>query len=301
MKNKIFRGSLQQDAQEFLRCLLTQIHEEIGLRAPPPYTEEVALGEGPSRCHRDSTVSRDSDVSSTSGDSNTKLVVGGVSSSLGRHSPLVKKKSPQGLSLKKSGSHSSQGSPANQPKFSLRSSYSKVLAGSSGRGSVESVRGGRGSAESVRGSTSQQSFELHSFEPPATAEPAGLKWAPGDVFIADLTTRTACLHRHGPQAETASLVGGEAVEDVRGGGEAKVSGGCGEGEETSGATDVSDTSVPCVGVKEEGVKGEGVDGDCRQIDAAKECGRGTPYQTPSSGERVFTCELKLLYSYDMWY
>jgi len=73
MKNRIFRGSLQQDAQEFLRCLLSQIHEEIGLVLP----EGVSCGCGQQSCdcvHRHSSISNVSHESNASNNSTSVLV-----------------------------------------------------------------------------------------------------------------------------------------------------------------------------------------------------------------------------------
>ena len=128
-------------------------------------------------------VSCDSDCSSSSGDSNTKLVESA------RNSPLSKKKSSR---QKIAGSipNSVQGSPAIQPKFSLRGSYTKFRSSSSVKGSTESLELRKLSPKHT--SVSQLSIQS---ETPETDEPA-LKWAEDDVFVVDMTTRKVMVHHN---------------------------------------------------------------------------------------------------------
>ncbi len=69
MQQRIFHGSSQQDAQEFLRCLLNQIHEELSLpvyqNLTIPEKQELDKAEGSSRQQGECTVSIGS-LSSTS-------------------------------------------------------------------------------------------------------------------------------------------------------------------------------------------------------------------------------------------
>lgn len=165
MKNTTFKGSQQQDAQEFLRCLLTQIHEEVGTRVPPP--EE-------GRGHRESMMSCDSDTSGDSQCSQTRLV-GSV-----RNSPINKKRSSSSSSLSRiklpGSTHSS---PAAQSKFS-NSRYSKIIASSSAKSSVESIPAQvMGAGQGVRSS-----------------EEGVVEWEEGDVFLADFIDEKVTVHRN---------------------------------------------------------------------------------------------------------
>ena len=156
MKNKMFRGTHQQDAQEFLRCLLSQIHEEIGLVIPGGVV--CGCGQKSCECHRrESAISHDSN---TSNDSTSKL----VRSASG--SPLTpKRKSSPSLtsnSLRK-GSYSK-----------LRWSSKSSLVGQQGDVGVKEESG---SASKV-GVTSE----------------GCVQWEAGDVFVVDLDTRVVSHH-----------------------------------------------------------------------------------------------------------
>ena len=159
MKNKMFRGTHQQDAQEFLRCLLSQIHEEIGLVIPGGVV--CGCGQKSCECHRrESAISSISHDSNTSNDSTSKL----VRSASG--SPLTpKRKSSPSLtsnSLRK-GSYSK-----------LRWSSKSSLVGQQGDVRVKEESG---SASKV-GVTSE----------------GCVQWEAGDVFVVDLDTRVVSHH-----------------------------------------------------------------------------------------------------------
>ena len=198
MKNRMFRGNLQQDAQEFLRCLLTQIHDEIGTVVPEV---DAMCGCGQESCdsmgcHRVSKVSassHESDCSNASSDSNAKLV-GST-----RSSPLSKKRSSQNLSSSSSRQklHGSTHSLAqNSPRFSLKVSYSKIRGSSSARSSTESIH-----KLGLQHGGSQSSLMSHSSETRSqlmeqTDEKPAVKWSEGDVFVVDLITRGVTVHRN---------------------------------------------------------------------------------------------------------
>lgn len=198
MKNRMFRGNLQQDAQEFLRCLLTQIHDEIGTVVPEV---DAMCGCGQESCdsmgcHRVSKVSassHESDCSNASSDSNAKLV-GST-----RSSPLSKKRSSQNLSSSSSRQklHGSTHSLAqNSPRFSLKGSYSKIRGSSSARSSTESIH-----KLGLQHGGSQSSLMSHSSETRSqlmeqTDEKPAVKWSEGDVFVVDLITRGVTVHRN---------------------------------------------------------------------------------------------------------
>lgn len=179
MKNRTFKGSQQQDAQEFLRCLLSQIHDELGIRVPS--AEDWPCGCGLESCdhqpcyHRDSMLSCDSDTSLDSHSSQSRLVSGP------HGSPLAKK---SGISSSLSyirHSGSAHNSPTFQSKHALK--YSKIIstATASIKGSVESIPG----------------QHRCSHEPQQLSErETVLDWNEGDVFVADLTTRAVQVHRN---------------------------------------------------------------------------------------------------------
>ncbi len=232
MKNKMFRGTLQQDAQEFLRCLLTQIHDEIAITVPPPqpfFSEGVASQKScdstTAGCHRDSMISsasHDSECSSSSGDSNSKLVASA------RNSPLQTRKKCSSSSPRQKAAGVVPSSPANQPKFqfSLRGSYSKI-------------RGAKGSTESL------ESRRPASLKPPPTGPPpstatdchaqregkeeeteeeeeegrrARLRWSEGDVFVVDMITRQVAIHGNCSPTGTSPTLESSATGDHDSGG-----------------------------------------------------------------------------------
>ena len=187
MKNRMFRGNLQQDAQEFLRCLLTQIHDEIGTLVPEG---SMACGCGHGSCdstccRRDSRVSftsHESDSSNSSNDSNTKLV-GSV-----RNSPPSRRKSNQSLSSSSSRQklHSSTHSLVqNSPKFSLRGPHTRS---SSAKSSTESIH-----KLGLQHSGSQSSLMSQLSKP---QEKPVLKWSEGDTFVVDLITRSVNVYHN---------------------------------------------------------------------------------------------------------
>ncbi len=206
MKNKMFRGSLQQDAQEFLRCLLTQIHDEIAITVPAPCPLDLGGGatwkshdSSGAGCHRDSTISstsHESECSNSSGDSSSKLVVSA------RSSP-VQSRRKSGSSPRAKTAVSVPSSPANLPKFSLRSSYSKIRgAGSSAKSSTESLEGKRlpsqppqmGVAPPPAPSVRHAQQDGRGEEEEEEGGSPRLKWSEGDVFVAETTTRRVTVH-----------------------------------------------------------------------------------------------------------
>ena len=128
MSNKMFKSSLQQDAQEFLRCLLTQLHDEIAIHVSDSVCVCGGLKSCDSCCQRNSVISYNSHDSDSSNDSQSKLVASGTA----RHSPLSSKMSALSVAS------SRRSSPSSTPKFSLKAKpYGKVVG--SAKSSTESL------------------------------------------------------------------------------------------------------------------------------------------------------------------
>ena len=176
MKQRMFKGSQQQDAQEFLRCLLTQIHDEIGIQVPPAEEWLEGCGHGPpcSAQHRDSMASCDSDTSADSHSSRCRLV--GRSPSLSRKKPDTSSPLPE-----------SETSPATRPK--VYNKYVKIHSSTS-RGSCENIHQGSPRLDGIKELGSDGDTPRSS----SRAE-AGLQWSDSDVFVADLITRNVRVHR----------------------------------------------------------------------------------------------------------
>ena len=184
----MFRGSQQQDAQEFLRCLLTQIHDEI----KEPVPDNLVCGCGQVSCDQ-SCRHRDSMVSCASHDSNASTeVLQKPPNTVARNSPLLKKRTKLG-SQKGSGltSHATHSSPAIQPKFSFNKSKSKMLGTSVGT---------KVSVESIPQLVSHHSGSKLSLDVPpselAKSPDDRLKWSRDDLYVVDLIMRTVNVHRH---------------------------------------------------------------------------------------------------------
>ena len=206
MKNKMFRGSLQQDAQEFLRCLLTQVHDEIGIQVPSSagFMASQKSCDSANSCQRDSMtscVSHDSACSSSSGDSSSKLVVST------RNSPQQARKKSTSLSRQKPGS-SIPSSPANPPKFSLRGSYTKIWGGSSSRGSTESLEMRKHSSSQQHTHTALTATDVlpqREGEEEVEEKETRLKWSEGDVFVVDMITRQVTVHSTASSQASATI------------------------------------------------------------------------------------------------
>ena len=185
MKNKMFKGTLQQDAQEFLRCLLSQVHEEIGLLIPPAL-EGVTCGCGQESCdhHRNSSVSCASNDSDTSNDSSTKLV------GSAQNSPNIHKKT-----ISRSSS-----SPSTTPKFPPKTKglYSKLKGIS--KNSLENIhlsgqaRGSKSSLSRAEGPRSSLQGSKGSLQTSQVGFGSELRWREGEVFVANLETSQVTVH-----------------------------------------------------------------------------------------------------------
>ena len=201
MQNKMFRTSLQQDSQEFLRCLLMQIHDETAVEVPV-WASMVSRSHDQSR---DTPSHRDSMISSSSHDSELFTASGDRSSPLGhlsadgkggstKTSPLPRKKVLGRLSLKHkpAGSNQSltQGSPTNHRRFALKGSSSKRNCS---KGSDESIS--RGPPQSQNEEGSQVSLESQNSEEDAAANQRSVH-GEYDVYHVDLKTHKLTLHRN---------------------------------------------------------------------------------------------------------
>ena len=192
MKNKMFRGSQQQDAQEFLRCLLTQIHDEIKVTVPDTFVCGCGLVSCDQSCHH-----RDSMISCASHDSNASTEVHQKTTNSAKNSPLLKKRtkhnSQKGSSY--TSSHSTHSSPAIQPKL-FNKGKSKMLSAAAGMGAKISV-------ESIPQLVSHHGGSKLSLEAPPPSSSSELvkspddrlKWSKDDLFVADLIMRTVAVHR----------------------------------------------------------------------------------------------------------
>ena len=204
MNNKIFRTSLQQDSQEFLRCLLMQIHDETAVEVPS-WSADMASRPGDtspgSTHHRDSLDSSNSELGSNSGGRGSPLVglapdsAGGGGKPVPKSSPLPRKKGGfVRLSLKQKSSGSSQslvqGSPTTgHRRFALRASSS-----------LGKTRGGSREAEEIsgRGQLARTGGSQVSLESQTSDEEvvSGGRAEEGEVYEVDMVTRHVTLHRN---------------------------------------------------------------------------------------------------------
>ena len=188
----MFHSPLQQDSQEFLRCLLMQLHDETAVEIPSwsgggaiPRDTPPA-GRNP---RRDSMASSTSHESEFGGQSSPVggLTVESSSKSGCKSSPLPRKKGLARLSLKQKSGGSSQSlvqsSPTNHRRFALRGSSSLGKGRGGSRESEEGGVSGRGQSGG-----SQVSLESQSSEEDGGRVEVG-------VYEVDLVTRRVTLHR----------------------------------------------------------------------------------------------------------
>ena len=212
MRNKMFRTSLQQDSQEFLRCLLMQIHDETAVEVPS-WVGVATKSRDQSHDTSTGTNSRDSMASSTSHDSEASAVTmadqnslsltveaSKGSSLLAKTSPLPRKKGLGRLSLKQKPTGSiqslTQGSPTNNRRFTLRGSSSAKLR-SGTKGSDESI--GHGTLQLPSKEGSQISLDCQ----PTPEEDVGggdmkgegVRGEGGVVYEVDIVTRRATRYQ----------------------------------------------------------------------------------------------------------
>lgn len=181
MKNRIFKGSQQQDAQEFLRCLLSQVHEELAIQVPQL--------EGDRACaYRDSMVSCDSDTSAESHSSQSRLV------GSARNSPVTKKRSSSSSSLSRV--IKLPGSAHNSPSSQK---YTKIMS-SSAKNSVESI------PSHVPATGSRVSLEHREKE-------GVVEWAERDVFLADIIEGKVTAYRNYLSLRPSSSIDGLSSHD----------------------------------------------------------------------------------------
>ena len=201
MQNKMFRSSLQQDSQEFLRCLLMQIHDETAVEVPS-WSGGVASRSRdtpPGNARRDSmasSTSHDSELGSTLGDRNSPLLAPDHTKSQTKSSPLPRRKGLARLSLKQKSSGSSQslvqGSPTSgHRRFALRVSSSAGRTRGGAREGEET--GGRGSSGGLTRTDGSQ-FSLES-QPSDEDMGRGVRVEEGEVYEVDMVTRQVTLHR----------------------------------------------------------------------------------------------------------
>ena len=204
MQNKMFRTSLQQDSQEFLRCLLTQIHEEIAVEVPAwagvagrSHDQSRDTPGSSSRNSMVSSTSHDSELFGASGDRNSPLrhLISDVKGGSAKTSPMPKKKVFSRLSLKQKPTGSSQSltqsSPTNHRRFALRSSSSSKGRNNS-KGSDENIS--RGPLQQPLNGGSQASLE--SEDDVASVSRGVVHGDKGDVYEVDKVTRHITLHRN---------------------------------------------------------------------------------------------------------
>ena len=196
MQNKIFKTTLQQDSQEFMRCLLMQIHDETAVEVP--LWVGVANKSHDRSCDTPGgSSSRNSTASSASHDSNEFL-----SSSVDRNSPVLCKTSPlpwkkglARLSLKQKPTGSIQslthGSPTNYRRFTLRGPSSSKLRS----GSRESDETGGHLLLQIPTEASEISLESQPSEEEAAGGGGCVRGEEGMVYEVDLTTRYITVHR----------------------------------------------------------------------------------------------------------
>ena len=193
MRQRMFRGLQQQDAQEFIRCLLCQIHEEISIPLPTYYQEynqgvlakidvsEIHHQDGGNRVRNASVVSVESlesqvsKSSLSSAGSFTKLVVTCNSS----HS-LTNEISSSLTVMKTKRSLSLPNSPSIKPKLSTKALYNQV---------TEGLQKGKIAYQTVANSTSDTTSKEDQKEKDL------VPWCDNDIVVVDIVTSHASIER----------------------------------------------------------------------------------------------------------
>lgn len=230
MKNKLFRSSQQQDAQEFLRSLLNQIHDELSITVPTYFLEEQQQQEKTGHHLHASRSLLASRCSVNSQESRSSCSSSGSLSKLMDKQQLLNSATQTGTTFSSSPtsrpkrSFSFPVSPALKPKAvstAAKGLYSQ-LSGSriKDKASAQHVEIPLGHFAADSEATERDNDEKEEVEEEELVEEEEItepsfQWNEREVYEADIITRTVKVHRiDTPQLEeTHTRQGSNVIEE----------------------------------------------------------------------------------------